>query len=98
MKKILLGILIGIFICCSFFELIHLTVEKEDFQTCTIIYDKLTEKWHPDFTRCTKIAYKFFAFPIKTLWIYTSETESAIYEDKMHIDRKWIFEEGTHGK
>ncbi len=77
MKKILLGILIGIFLCVSFFEIIHRTVEIDGWRMCAVMYDKLNKEWHPDFTYQVRIVYKFFAIPIKTVWLALSEDEIA---------------------
>jgi len=77
-KNILIGVLIGIFLCVSFFEFIHLTVEVEGQSTCSAIYDSLTKKWHPDFVYQLRIVYKVFAIPVKTFWVSLSDDEVAI--------------------
>ncbi len=85
-KKVLVGIIMGIFLCCSFYEIIHKTIEITDYKVCSVIYDKLNDKWHPDFTRCLKVVYKVFAFPVKTIYVYNSKDEDAIY-----TNFKWTF-------
>jgi len=69
----LIGILIGIFMCVSLFEIIHLSVEVSGFPMCSIIYDRLTQQYRPDFVYQLRVIYKFFAYPIKTTWIALSE-------------------------
>ncbi len=77
MKYLVIGILIGIVLCVSFFEVIHRSVEVDGWKTCSMIYDKLTEKWHPGFVYQMKVVYKFFALPVKTIWISLSGDELA---------------------
>ena len=80
MKKIIIGILIGVFICVSLFEIIHKTVEVDGSRTCAVIYDKLTERWHGNFVYQLKVVYKVFAFPVKTTWILLSDEGIATME------------------
>ena len=46
MRKIIIGVLIGIFLCVSFVELTHLKIEVKHFDTCSIIYDRLKVIYH----------------------------------------------------
>ena len=72
MKKIMIALL-GIFIFVSFFELFHLTTEVKGWKTCAMVYDVSHKLIGTDFTTQLKITYKFFAFPIKTVWILVSQ-------------------------
>jgi hypothetical protein len=65
----------------------HKTVEVEGYKTveverykgwvCGDIYDELTQQWNPDFVYHVKVIYKIFAWPVKTIWIYMSESQVA---------------------
>ncbi len=94
MRKIIIGILIGILLCVSFFELIHRTVEVDGSRMCGMIYDKLLKQWHPGFVYQLKVIYKFFALPIKTTWICISEEGIATSDGfgRDSCDGEWKFQ------
>ena len=76
MRNFLVGLLAGIFICISAFEIIHRTVEiahVEGEPVCSVIYDKLSQKWEPGLVYKIKVIYKFFAFPTKEIMIYLTD-------------------------
>ena len=93
MKKIFIGLIIGIFLCVSAFEVIHRSVEITGFKLCSVIYDTLTKQYRPDFVSGLRIMYKFFAFPVKTIWIQLSDDAIAVANGRgeMHCDGDWKF-------
>lgn len=80
MKKLLIGVFLGVFLSVSAFEIIHQTVELsvEGSGMCAIIYDELTKRWNPDFTYRLKLVYKLFAYPVKIIYVSLSEKQIAI--------------------
>ena len=72
MKKIIIVLLV-IFDFVSCFEVFHLTTEFYGWRTCGMVYDLSGKMIGADMTVQLKIVYKFFAFPVKTIWILVSQ-------------------------
>lgn len=78
MKKLIIGFVVGVFVCVSFFEFIHKTVEIDGTPLCAVIYDRLQQRYSGGFTTGLRITYKVFAWPVKTIWVYVNEDEIAV--------------------
>ena len=81
MRRFLAGFLVGILLCVSLFEVIHKTVEIEAESyppLCSIIYDKLNQAWEPRILYQLKLTYKFFAWPVRTVWVMLDDQDAHI--------------------
>jgi len=87
----LFGIMLGIFACVSLFELIHRTVEVERHDICSVIYDELMKTWHPDFGHSLRITYKLFAWPVKQMWIYFTDSNFPDVDYAIYEEGEWQF-------
>ncbi len=85
MRKFFAGVLLGVFLCVSFFEFIHKTVEVSRMDFCGEMYDVLSKKWSPEIVYRLKVVYKFFAWPVKTIFIYLSDENIEVKDGSLEF-------------
>ena len=73
MRNFFLGFLVAILLCVSAVEFVHKSVEVEGDAFCGMITEGLSGKYRPGLIYQVKVAYKFLAWPMKTVYIYLTD-------------------------